>query len=40
MADGLTWKKNGKPLDKAAKRKAAWRVETGKDKARDYSKTK
>ena len=40
MADGLTWKKNGKPLDKAAKRKAAWRVKTGKDKARDYSKTK
>jgi len=40
MADGLTWKKNGKPLDKAAKRKAAWRVETGKDKASDYSKTK
>ncbi len=40
MADGLVWKKNGKPLDKAAKRKAAWRVKTGKDKARDYSKTK
>jgi len=40
MTDGLVWKKNGKPLDKAAKRKAAWRVETGKDKARDYSKTK
>jgi len=41
MADGLTWKdKSGKVLNKAAKRKAAWRVETGKDKARDYSKTK
>ena len=41
MADGLTWKdKSGKVLNKAAKRKAAWRVKTGKDKASDYSKMK